>query len=247
MVGTISKHACARRRYCSRADSLLGRSRIPAIRTRTRYYEPRQDQIHCKTEPSPAAALGYLFRDHSSRRGARSLFRRRDHEGDPGIPAIGAILRGELLVALQIDVALQVTDRKDEAELRADADHLRLEAADPIAGTAVATDLLVHVAHESDLKLLGQELRRAPIEMHVDAVLVLGRLIGEIVGEAEHAGEFMPGLRIEIGVAAAAIDCPMSDADIREARRIVGSDRDVPGDVGHIVVNARTPAQRRYR
>jgi hypothetical protein len=25
MVGTISKHACARRRYCSRADSLLRR------------------------------------------------------------------------------------------------------------------------------------------------------------------------------------------------------------------------------
>jgi TRAP-type C4-dicarboxylate transport system substrate-binding protein len=42
-----------------------------------------------------------------------------------------------------------------------------LEATDPIAGAAVATDLLIHVAHESDLKLLGQELRCAPIEMHV--------------------------------------------------------------------------------
>jgi hypothetical protein len=91
-----------------------------------------------------------------------------------------------------------------------------LEAAYPVAGAAVATDLLVHVAHESDLKLLGQELRRAPIEVHVDAVLVLGRLIGEIVGEAEHAGEFVPGLRIEIGVAAAGVDRPMPDADVRQ-------------------------------
>ena len=48
---------------------------------------------------------------------------------------------------------------------------------DPIAGAAVATDFFVNVADQSDLKLLGQELRRAPIEMHVDAVLILGRLV----------------------------------------------------------------------
>ena len=51
----------------------------------------------------------------------------------------------------------------------------------------------------TDLELLGQELRRAPIEVHVDAILILRRLIGEIVGETEHAREFVPGLRIEIG------------------------------------------------
>jgi hypothetical protein len=31
-----------------------------------------------------------------------------------------------------------------------------------IAGAAVATDLLVDIAHEADLKLFGQELRRTP-------------------------------------------------------------------------------------
>src|SRR6476620_7716295 len=33
-----------------------------------------------------------LFRDHASRRRARHLFRRRDHECDPGIPAVEPIL-----------------------------------------------------------------------------------------------------------------------------------------------------------
>src|SRR5262249_39623546 len=80
--------------------------------------------------------------------------------------------------------------------------------------------------------------------MHVDAVLVLRRLVGEIVCEAEHAGELVPGLRIEIGVAAAGVDRPVTDADVRQARRIVGPDRDVAGDIGHVIVNAVVPAQR---
>src|SRR5262249_12864043 len=83
--------------------------------------------------------------------------------------------------------------------------------------------------------------------MHVDAVLILRRLVGEIVGEAEHAREFVPGLRIEIGVAAAGVDRPVPDADVRQARRVVGPDRDVSGDVSHVVMNARVPAQRRDR
>src|SRR5262249_54724763 len=98
-----------------------------------------------------------VLRDHSSRRGARRrCCRWRDRERDPRVPAVGTVLCGKFTVVLQIEIALQVADRKDEAELRADADHLRLEAADPIAGATVATDLLVDVAHRSDLKLLGQ-------------------------------------------------------------------------------------------
>jgi hypothetical protein len=46
--------------------------------------------------------------------------------------------------------------------LGADADDLRLEAADAIAGAAVATDLFVDVADDSDLKPLRQELRPRP-------------------------------------------------------------------------------------
>src|SRR5262249_11388522 len=124
--------------------------------------------------------------------------------------------------------------------------HLRLKAADAIAGAAVAADLLVHIAHRSDLKLLGQELRRAPIKMHIDAVLISGRLVLEIIGEAQHARKFVPGLRIEVGVATTGVDRAVPDPEIRQAGRVVGPDRHVAGDVGHVVVHARVPAQRRY-
>jgi len=52
--------------------------------------------------------------------------------------------------------------------------------------------------------------------MHVDAVLILGGLVGEIVGEAQHARELVPSLRIEIGVADAGVDRAVPDADIRQ-------------------------------
>ena len=57
----------------------------------------------------------------------------------------------------------------------------------------------------------------APIEVHVDAVLILRRWIEEIVGEAENAGKFVTGLRIEIGVAGAGVDCAVPDTEIRQA------------------------------
>ena len=77
--------------------------------------------------------------------------------------------------------------------------------------------------------------------------LILRRLIGEIVGEAEHPRELVPGLRIEIGVAAAGVDRAMPDTDIRKTRGVVGPDRYVAGDVGHVVVDACVPTQGEYR
>jgi len=64
---------------------------------------------------------------------------------------VGTVLRGKLRVVLQIEIALQVADRKDEAELRANPDHLRLKAADAVAGAAVAADLLIDVAYRAKL------------------------------------------------------------------------------------------------
>ena len=69
----------------------------------------------------------------------------------------------------------------------------------------------------------------------------------EIVGEAEHAREFVAGLRIEIGVAAAGVDRAVSDAYIRQARGLVSANRDVAGDVGHVVVDAGVPFQLEHR
>ena len=57
----------------------------------------------------------------------------------------------------------------------------------------------------------------------------------------------MAGLRIEIGVAAAGVDRPVTDTNIRQARGLVGANRDVAGDVGHVVVDAGVPAQREHR
>src|SRR5262249_875628 len=95
-----------------------------------------------------------LFRDYSSRRGARRLFRRRDHERHPGVPAVGPIVMGEFPVAFEIEIALRRgAQGNDDSELRADTDDLRLEAADAIAGATVAPDLLVDIANGTDKKL----------------------------------------------------------------------------------------------
>src|SRR5262245_48838679 len=96
----------------------------------------------------------WLFRDHSSRRGARRLFRWRNYECDPGVPSVGPVLVGEFPVAFEIEVPLcRGGQGNNETELRAHANHARLEAANPIAGATVATDLLVDVANGTDKKL----------------------------------------------------------------------------------------------
>src|SRR6185295_5104474 len=62
----------------------------------------------------------------------------RDHECDPGVPAIGTMTRVELLVGFEVEITLMITDRKDVTELRPDPDHPRLEGADSVATAAVA-------------------------------------------------------------------------------------------------------------
>jgi hypothetical protein len=83
--------------------------------------------------------------------------------------------------------------------------------------------------------------------VHVDPVLIFGRGIGEVVGDAEHGGQLIAGLRIEIGVAAAAVDRPVPVSDVRERQRIIESDRNVAGCIDHEVVHAEIPAQRGLR
>src|SRR5262245_27779162 len=96
-----------------------------------------------------------LLRGHASRcRWGRRLFRRGDHECDPGVPSVGPVLVGKFPVAFEIEVPLRCgAQRNDEPELRANADYPRLEATDPIAGTAVAADLLVDITNSTDKKL----------------------------------------------------------------------------------------------
>ncbi|WP_407179431.1 hypothetical protein [Bradyrhizobium sp. STM 3562] len=77
----------------------------------------------------------------------------------------------------------------------------------------VAANLFLDVAYQPDLNLLPQELRNAQVEVHVDAALMLRIRFLEILGEAEHTGEFLSGLRIEIGAAADGIDRSVSDPE----------------------------------
>src|SRR5262245_15710050 len=99
-------------------------------------------------------SLARLFRDHSSHRSARRLFRWRDHECDPSIPSVGPVLVGEFPIAFEIEITLNLSGQgNDEPDLRPGADDLRLEAAHAIAGAAVAPDLLVDIANGTDKKL----------------------------------------------------------------------------------------------
>src|SRR5882724_6896380 len=184
-----------------------------------------------------------IFSDDGFCRRRRSGRGRRDGKGHPRIPAGWPVFRSELAVSLKIEIALHVADRKKEADLWTDANHLGLEAADTVAWTAVAAELLVDIAYETNHDLLRQELRCTPVEVHIDAALILRISILEIVGESEHAGEFVAGLRIEIGVAAAGVDRAVSDAYIRQAIGLVSANRDVAGGVDHVVVDAGVPAQ----
>ena len=134
----------------------------------------------------------------------------------------------ELPVCLQVDIGLQRPRRNDEAKLRPHADDAGLESAEVIAGAAVGRDLFVEIADGADLYLFGQELRRAPIQMPVDAVLVAGAGVDQVIGKAAHRREFVAGLRIKIRVASAEIERAVADAEIGEVAGIVLAHRDTP-------------------
>jgi hypothetical protein len=83
--------------------------------------------------------------------------------------------------------------------------------------------------------------------MHVDAVLVVGARILEIVGEAEDARQFIAGVRFEVGVATADIDRPVPDAEIGQPRVIIRPGRHVGRGICHEIVHAGIPTQTALR
>jgi hypothetical protein len=78
-----------------------------------------------------------------------------------------------------------------------------------IAAAAVPGELVIHIADRADEKLLGKKLRCAPVEVEVDAVLIVCVRVGVVVGETGDRGELVTVLRIEIGVADTAIEGPV--------------------------------------
>jgi hypothetical protein len=101
-----------------------------------------------------------LFYEHAPRwRRRRTAFSWRNRESEPRVPAIRAVFSGEFLVTLEIEIALIIfAERDDEADLRPHANNARFKTTDTIPRSVVARELIVPVADEADLKLLGQEL-----------------------------------------------------------------------------------------
>jgi hypothetical protein len=79
------------------------------------------------------------------------------------------------------------------------------------------------LSDHTQLQLLGDEPRRAQVEVHVHAILIVGVLVLEIVRETEHRRKLSAGLRIEISVAAARVDRGVTQPEIGEARRVVAA------------------------
>jgi hypothetical protein len=71
--------------------------------------------------------------------------------------------------------------------------------------------------------VLADELRSPPIEVEIDAVLVLQVRVDRAVGQSADDREFVAGLRIEIGVARADVDRRKAEAQIGQPVRIVGA------------------------
>jgi hypothetical protein len=66
------------------------------------------------------------------------------------------------------------------------------ETAQRGAGAGIIGDLLEEVADYADLDGLGQKLRRGPVEVEVDAVLVLKVRVRQAVGQARDDRELLP-------------------------------------------------------
>src|SRR4030081_2616441 len=138
----------------------------------------------------------------------------RDRECQPRIPALGPVSGLKLEVGLQTQISLLTGDRENVADLTTDREDSGLECTDPVAGTAIRADLVIGVSNEADKELLRQELRCAPIQVEIDAALVLGGLVLEVIGETRDSRKFMSGCGVEIGVAATAIDGAVPQSEI---------------------------------
>src|SRR6516165_6142994 len=78
--------------------------------------------------------------------------------------------------------------------------------------------------------------------MGIDAAGILCREILEISRKSQHGRELVAGLRIEISVADAAVDRAMAETDIRQVAGAIQADRNVAGDIDHVIVDTGVPA-----
>src|SRR6187402_1549651 len=180
-----------------------------------------------------AELIALLVHRPPCRRHGAGWRHRRDRERQPGIPARRPVLGGELAIGFHVEISLHVPNREEISELWTNSEDPGSKTTEDGILTEVVRDLLIGVSHEADENLFRKKLGDAPVEMEIDAVLILRVLVLEVVGNASDRGKFLTGRRIEKGVSAAAIDCGMTDTEIGEATGIVGTHRDVAGHIRH--------------
>ena len=156
----------------------------------------------------------------------------------------GRFSAGKFLVTLEVQVSLLVSNREQITDLGANAENAGPESAEERGRAKIVGNLLISVSDQSGEHLLGQKVRRAPVKMEVDAILILRGRVLEIVGEAGNAGEFDSRRRVEVGIAGAEVDAAMPDADVGQACGVVGADRNIAETVDHVIVDALIPFQR---
>src|SRR4051812_43624743 len=176
-------------------------------------------------------------------RGAWRRSRIRDCEGEPCIPTLRPILGSKLAVRLQTEESLLSGDWENIPQLRPGGEDSGLECTNPVASAAVRADLVVGIPDKANKELLRQKLRGTPIQMEINSALILGSLVLEIIRKAGNRRKLMPSCGVEIRVAAAAVDGAVSQAEIGKACRTVIADRNIPGDVGHEIMNPGVPLQ----
>ena len=81
--------------------------------------------------------------------------------------------------------------REQKSDLRTNTGHTTFEIAELCAGAAIPGELLKEISGNADLDILAHELRCGPVDMEVDAVLVLQVVVDEVVRQASDDRKFM--------------------------------------------------------
>src|SRR5437016_4882906 len=115
-----------------------------------------------------------LLMNQGGRLNGRSWRRFRNCEGKPGIPTLGPVFGAKLKIGLHAQKALLASNRENVSQLRTDREHPRVERTEPIAGAAVTSNLVIGISNKANKELLGQELRCPPVQMEINAALILG-------------------------------------------------------------------------
>ena len=144
---------------------------------------------------------------------------------------------------------LAVRGKDADTVLRAlaDAENTRAEAAENGRLAKLVGDLLIGVADEPDKNLLGEKLRRAPVQMPIDAALVIRGRVRKVIGQSRDDRKLVSGCRIEVGVSTTGIDRAMSKAEVGQTCRAIIANGNISGEVGHEIVDSEIPFQRRLR